>query len=135
LRCNFLIMVQNFGPRSVEMVPGKQEITAISAPILPREQELSLEHAQRCSFLIIEQSFGPLAVEIDPGRHCYFSNYLAKRARAQSCPCSELQFPDYGTVLWYPGSRNISRKALRFQHLSCQESESSVWRMHRGAIF
>jgi hypothetical protein len=44
-----------------------QENTAISAPILPRELELSLAHVQRCSFVIMEQCSGPLAVEIVPG--------------------------------------------------------------------
>jgi hypothetical protein len=42
-----------------EMFPGKQESTAISAPILPRERELSLAHAQKCNFLIMEQISGP----------------------------------------------------------------------------
>jgi hypothetical protein len=45
-----------------------------------------------------------------------------------------VQLPDYGTVLWAPGTRNYSRKGLRFQHLSYQESESSVWSMRRGAF-
>jgi hypothetical protein len=31
-----------------------------------------------------------------------------------------VQFPDYGTVLWSTVSRNISRKAMRFQHISSQ---------------
>jgi hypothetical protein len=61
-----------------------------------------------------------------PGKHCDFSSYLAKRPRAQSFACAEVQFPDYGTLLWALGSRNDSRKELRFQLLSCQESESSV---------
>jgi hypothetical protein len=39
----------------------------ISAPILPRERELSLAHANRCSLLITEQCCGYLAVEIVPG--------------------------------------------------------------------
>jgi hypothetical protein len=56
------------------------------------------------------------------------------RARAQSGACAEVQFPDYGTEIWSPGSRNCSRKALIFHHLSCQESENSVWRMRRGAF-
>jgi hypothetical protein len=148
----------------------------ISAHTLPRERDVSLAHAQRCSFLIMEECCGPLAVklfprkhcdfntylakrarahtgacaevqfpdygtelwspvlEIFPGRHCDFSTYLAKRAKTQSGACTELQFPDYGTELWSPGSRNCSRKALRFQHLSCQESESFFWLMHRAAI-
>jgi hypothetical protein len=41
------------GHLAVEIVPGKQETTTISAPILPRERELSLAHAQSCSFMII----------------------------------------------------------------------------------
>jgi hypothetical protein len=56
----------------------------ISAPILPRERDLSLAHAQICTFLIMEQSCVPLAVEFVPGKHCDFRTYLAKRARAQS---------------------------------------------------
>jgi hypothetical protein len=93
-----------------------------------------LAHAQICSFLIMEQSCSPLAVEIVPGKHCDFSTYLEKRATAPSGACAEVQFPDYGTELWSPGTRNCSRIALRFQQLSCQESESSVWRMRRGAV-
>jgi hypothetical protein len=37
-------------------------------------------------------------------------------------------------VFWSPGSRNWSKKALRFQHLTCQERGSSVWSMRRGAV-
>jgi hypothetical protein len=121
-RCNFLIMEQCSGPLAVEIFPGEKESTAISAPILPRERELILLHAQRCSFLIMEQCCGPRSVEIIPGKHCDISTYLAKRARAQSGACAEVQFPDYGTVLWSAGSRNYSRKTLRFQHLSYLES-------------
>jgi hypothetical protein len=47
----------------------------------------------------MKQSCGPLAVEIVPEEHCDFSTYLAKRAKAQSGACAEVQFPDYGTVL------------------------------------
>jgi hypothetical protein len=111
-----------------------KESTAISAPILPRERELSLAHSQRCSFMIKEQCLGPLSVEIVPGKHCNFSTYLAKCERAQSGACAEVQFFHYGTELWSPGSRICSKKALRFQHLSCQESESTVWHMRRGAV-
>jgi hypothetical protein len=77
-RCSFLIMEQFSGPLAVEIVPGKQERTAISAPNLPRERELSLSHAQRCSFLIMEQCCGTLAVEMVPGKRCDFSTKLAK---------------------------------------------------------
>jgi hypothetical protein len=54
-----------------------------------------MENAQRCSFLITEQSCRPLAVEMVPGRHCNFSTYIAKRVRAQSGACAEVQFIDY----------------------------------------
>jgi hypothetical protein len=127
-------MEQCCDPLAVEIVKGKQERTEISAPILPRERDLSLVHVQMCSFLIKDQCCGPLAIEIFPGMPSDFSIYLAKRTGAQSVACTEEQFPDYGTVLWSPVSRNISRKELRFQHLSCQESESSVWRMRRRAF-
>jgi hypothetical protein len=89
-------MEQCCGPLAVEMIPGK---IAISAPILPREREINLVHAQRCSFLIMEQCCGSLAVELIPGKHSDFSTYPTKRARAQSGACAEVQFPDYGTVL------------------------------------
>jgi hypothetical protein len=128
-KCNFLIMEQCSGSLAVKIGPGNH---CDSEPILPRERELRLEHVQRCSFLIMEQSCGLLAVEIVPGKHCDFSTYLAKRARAQSGACAEVQFPDYGTALWSPGSRKYSIKALRFQHLNCKESESSDRRMRRG---
>jgi hypothetical protein len=92
--------------------------TAISAPNLPRKGMLILVHAQRCSFLIMEQSCVPLAIEFIPGNHCNFSTYFEKSARAYFGSCAELQFPDYGTELWSPGSRNFSRISLRLQHLS-----------------
>jgi hypothetical protein len=68
-------MEQSSGPLAIEIVPGN---TAISAPILPRERLLSLEHVQSCSFLIMEQSCGLPAVEMFPGKHCDFRTYLAK---------------------------------------------------------
>jgi hypothetical protein len=103
------------------MIPGEH---CDFSTYLARERELSLEHEQRCSFLIMKQCCGFLAVEIVPEEHWDFSTYLAKRARAQSGACAEVQFPVYGTVQWSPDSRNISKKALRVQHLPCQESES-----------
>jgi hypothetical protein len=45
----------------------------------------------------MEQSSGHLAVEFIKGKHCDFSTYLTKRARAQSGACAEVHFPDYGT--------------------------------------
>jgi hypothetical protein len=116
---------------AVEIFPGKHCDFSTN---LDKEAQLSLEHAQRCSFLIMEQRCGPLAVEMIPGKPCNFSTKLTKRARAKSGACAEVEFPYYGTELWSPGSRNCSRKALGFQHLSCQESESSVCRMSRGAV-
>jgi hypothetical protein len=62
----------------------------------------------------MEQCCGPLAAEMIPGKHCDFSNYLAKGARAQSGACAEVQFPHYGTELWSHGSRNDSRKHCDF---------------------
>jgi hypothetical protein len=114
-------MEQFCGTLAVEMVPGN---IAISAPILPGKREISPAHAQRCSFLIMEQCCGPLAVEIIPGKHYDFSTYLTERAKAQSGACAEVQFPDYRTVLWSPGSGNDSRRALRFQHLSCKRARA-----------
>jgi hypothetical protein len=76
------------------------ESTSISALMLPRERELSLAHWQRYRFLIMEQCCLPLEVEMIPGKHCDFITYLAKRARAQSGACAEVQFPDYGTELY-----------------------------------
>jgi hypothetical protein len=70
-------MEKSCGPLAVEMVPGKQERTAISAPNFPREREHCLAHVQRCSFLIMEECCLPLAVELIPGKHWDFSNYLA----------------------------------------------------------
>jgi hypothetical protein len=58
-----------------------------------------------------------MAVEIIPGKHLAFSTYLAKRAKAQSGALAEVQFPDYGTEMWSPVSRNDSKKALGFQHI------------------
>jgi hypothetical protein len=74
----------------------------------------------------MEQCCGPLTIETIPGEHCDLITYLANRARAKSGACAVVQFPDYGTVLWSPYSRNYSRKALRFQHLFCQERELSL---------
>jgi hypothetical protein len=48
----------------------------------------------------MEQCCGPLGVESFPGKHCDFSTYLAKSARAHSGACSEVKFPNYGTELW-----------------------------------
>jgi hypothetical protein len=87
--------------------------TSILAHILPRERELCLAHAQRSSFLITEEYCGPLAVEMIPGKHCEFSTYLTKRARTHSGAWTDVKFPDYGTVLWSPGSRDFARKAAK----------------------
>jgi hypothetical protein len=47
----------------------------------------------------MEQSCCPLAVEIVPMKHWDFITYLAKRARAQSGACAEVQFSDNGTEM------------------------------------
>jgi hypothetical protein len=107
-------MEQCCGPLAVEIIPGKH---CVFSTYLAERARAQSDACQRCSFLIMEQSCGPLAVEIFIGKHCEFSAYLAKRATAQSGAFAEVQFPDYGTELWSPGSRNVYRKALRFQHL------------------
>jgi hypothetical protein len=132
-RCSFLIILTELWSPGIRNCSRKS--TVISEPIFPRDRELSLSNVQRCNFLIIEQCCLVLAVEMFPGKPCDFSNYLAKRARAQSGACAEVQFPDYRTVLWSIGSRDGCRKALQFQLLSCQFSESSVWRMRRGSVY
>jgi hypothetical protein len=58
----------------------------------------------------MEQCCGYQAEEIVLGKHCDFSTYLSQRARTQSGACAEVQFPDYGTVLWFPVSKNCFRK-------------------------
>jgi hypothetical protein len=68
-------MEQCCGLLAVEKVP---KYTTISAPILPRERDISLALAPRCNFLIIEHSSGPLSEEIVQGKHYDFSTYLAK---------------------------------------------------------
>jgi hypothetical protein len=127
-------MEQCCGPLTLEMNPGN---TAISALILPRERELSLALAHRCSLLIMEQCCGHLAVEMVPGMQesTAISAPILPRERSSFGACAEVQFPDYGTDLWAPGIRNEPKKALRFQHLFCQECESSVWSMRRVCCF
>jgi hypothetical protein len=83
---------------SVEIIPGNY---CDFRTYLAKRARANLENAQRCSFLIMERI---------PGKHCDFSAYHAKRARAQSGACAEVQFPDYGTVLWANVSGNNSRK-------------------------
>jgi hypothetical protein len=123
-------MEQCCRPLAVEIIPGNH---CYFSTLLPRERKLSLAYTQRCIFLNMEQCCA-LEVEIVPGKHCDFSTYHAKRARAQSGACAEVKIPVYGTALWSPGIRIFSRKPLRFQHLSYQESESSVLRMCRDAF-
>jgi hypothetical protein len=106
--CSFIINEQFCGPLSVEMIPGN---SVFSAPILPRERELSLAHAQRCLFLIMEQRSGSLTVKMRPGNTAISAPILA-RERSQSRGCAEVQFNDNRTELWFPVSRNFSRKAL-----------------------
>jgi hypothetical protein len=44
---HFVILEQCSGPLAVEIFPGNQESTAISAPFLTREREICLAHAQK----------------------------------------------------------------------------------------
>jgi hypothetical protein len=96
-------MEQSCGPLSVEIVPGKH---CDFSTYLAKTARAQVSHSHSCNFLIMEQCCGHLAVEIIPGKHYDFSTYLTKRARAQCGECAEVQFPDYGTVLWSPRSRN-----------------------------
>jgi hypothetical protein len=105
------------------MFPGKH--CDFSTYLAKRARAQSGACAER-SFEIMEQSSSPLAVEIILGKHRDINTYFAKRTRPQSGACGEVHFPHYGAELWSPESRNISRKALLFQHLSFQGSESSV---------
>jgi hypothetical protein len=43
-----------------------------------------------------------LAIEYFPRKHCDYSTYLAKRARAQAGAWAEVLFPDYGIMLFVP---------------------------------
>jgi hypothetical protein len=74
-----------------------------------------------------------MAVEMVPGKHCDFSTYLAKRERAQSVACAEVQFPDYGTVLWSPGSSICSRKAGKHCDFSTYLTKSANAQSGEGA--
>jgi hypothetical protein len=62
------------------------------------------------------------------------AHILQRERELKTGALAEVNFPDYGTVLWSSGSRNILKKALRLQHLSCQKCENSGWRMRIGAI-
>jgi hypothetical protein len=115
---------QYCGYLAVEIFPGKQESTAISAPNLPRERELSLVLAQKCSFLMMEQCCDPLAVEVIPRKHCEFSTYLTKRPGAQSGACAQVKFPDYGTVFWAPGRGNIPGKHCDFSNYLAERANA-----------
>jgi hypothetical protein len=72
----------------------------------------------------MEQSCDPISVEMIPGKHCDFCTYHAKRPRAQSFECTEVQFPDYGTVLWAYGSRNDSRKHCDFSNFLAKRAQA-----------
>jgi hypothetical protein len=130
-RCSFLIMEQCCGFLSVEIIPGNH---CDFSTYLTKRAKTQSDVCAEVHF----PNYGTVLWSRDSRncsrKHCDFSNYLAKRARAQSVAWAEVQLLDYGTELWSPGSRNNSRRTLRFQHLSCQESESSVWRMRRCAV-
>jgi hypothetical protein len=81
----------------------------------------SLAHAQRCSFLIMEQFCWLLAVEMVPGKHCDFSTYLTKRARAV-CLLSRARCWNPNTLRHdMPSSRSLSGEPLSSKH-KCQEA-------------
>jgi hypothetical protein len=130
-RCILLTMEQRFGPLAIGIVPGKH---CDFSTYLAKGARYPSGTCAEVQFPEYGTELWPLRVEMFPERQFNFITYPGKRARAQSGACAEVQFPDYRTLLWSPGSRNYSRKALSFQHLSCQESESSVWRMSRGAV-
>jgi hypothetical protein len=77
----------------------------------------------------MEQSSSPLAIELVPGKHCDFSPYLAKRARAQYGACAEVKFSDYRTEFWSPGSRNYSKKHRDFSTFLAKRAraQSDAW--------
>jgi hypothetical protein len=124
-------MEQCFGPLAVEIISGKNCDFSTYLAKRTRAQSSACAEVQFPDYGTELWSF---SVEFIPGKHCDFSTYLAKRGRALSRACAEVQFHDYETDLWYFGCRKYSRKALRFQLLSCQETVSSVFRMRRGAI-
>jgi hypothetical protein len=124
-------MEQSCGPLAVEIVPGKH---CDFSNYLDKRAKAQFGACAELKFPDYGTVLWSPGSRNDSRKHCDFSTYLAKRARDQSGALAEVQFPDYGTVLWSPGSRNYSRKSQRFHHLSYQESESSVWRMRRGAV-
>jgi hypothetical protein len=77
---------------------------------------------------------GRLAVEIVPVKHCDFSTYLAKGAKAQCGACADVNLLIMEKSCGPLTVEMVSGKHCGFQHLSCQESESSVWSMRRGAL-
>jgi hypothetical protein len=133
-RSSFLVMEHCIVILSVEIVPGKQVSTAISATSLPRERELCLAHAHWCSFLITLKCCGPQAVELVPESTALSAPILPREREISLEHAQRCIFLIIVQRLWSPCSRNGSRKALRFQHLSCQESESSVWRIRGCAV-
>jgi hypothetical protein len=104
---------------------GSRKHCDISTYLAKREREQSGAFAE-VSFLIMEQCCDPLAIEIIPGKHCDFSTYLAKRATAQSGACAEVHFPDYGTELLSPGSRNVPGNTVISAHILQRERELSL---------
>jgi hypothetical protein len=124
-------MEHSCGPLAAEIVPGKHCDFSTYLDKRARAQFVACAEVQFPDYGTVLWSLGS---SNGSRKHCDFSTYLAKRARDLSGACAEVQFPDYATVLWSPFSRNSSKKELRFQQISCQESESSVWRMRRGEI-
>jgi hypothetical protein len=74
----------------------------------------------------MKQRCGRLSVEIVPGKHCDFSTYLAKSARAQSGDCAEVQFPVYRTVQWSLGLRRVPGNITILASILQRERELSL---------
>jgi hypothetical protein len=126
-------MGQSSGPLAVEMF---QEITVISAPILQRERELSLAHAQRCIFLIMEQCSGPLPLEMVPVEQERTAISAPNLPRERKLVLAHAQRCSFLIMEQCCGPLTVEIVAGKrpFQPLSYQECEISFWRMRRGAI-
>jgi hypothetical protein len=128
-------MKQCCGIMEVEIIPGNHCDFSTYLAQRARTQSGACAEVNFSVYETVLWSPGSRNCSRKAGKHCDFSTYLTKRARAQFGACAEVHFPEYGTVPWALVSRKDSRKALRFHHLSCQDSESSVWRMRRGVVY
>jgi hypothetical protein len=107
-------MEQCCGLLALEMVPGKQESTAIQH-LSNQESENSLWRMRRSAFSCLWNSFvGPWQKKNFQESPAISAPILAKRTSVKSGACAEVHIPDYGTELWSRGSRNFSRKYCDF---------------------